>query len=67
MPGAETTPDTALHHVNCVAWTPSAVVSLAVSSDGSLAAVARENGEVELWETHTWECLQASWHSDTLE
>lgn len=47
---------TRLHRARFVAWTPTAVVALAASGDGTLLAAARESGEIELWETDTWTC-----------
>jgi len=47
-----------LHRARFVPWQPSAVVSSATSSDGSLIAVAHESGSIEVWETASWTCRQ---------
>jgi hypothetical protein len=41
----------ALHRVRFVPWEPSAGLGAAVTNDGSLLAVLRENGAIELWDT----------------
>ncbi|CAL8461915.1 g1446 [Coccomyxa elongata] len=48
----------ALHRVRFVPWQPTAAIASAATADGSLLAVARENGSIELWETATWTCFQ---------
>ncbi len=50
----------ALHRVRFVPWQPTAAIASAATADGSLLAVARENGSIELWETATWTCFQVS-------
>ena len=47
---------TRLHRARFVAWSPTAVVALAATGDGTLLAAARESGDIELWETDTWTC-----------
>ncbi|KAK9825655.1 hypothetical protein WJX81_005809 [Elliptochloris bilobata] len=47
---------TRLHRARFVAWSPTAIVALAASGDGTLLAAARESGDIELWETDTWTC-----------
>lgn len=47
-----------LHRTSFIEWQPTPVVSLASSADGSLAVAARENGDLELYETSTSHCLQ---------
>jgi hypothetical protein len=43
-----------------VPWQPTAVIAAAATSDGSVLAVARDNGSIEVWETATWTCFQVS-------
>ena len=50
----------ALHRVRFVPWQPTAVIAAAATSDGSVLAVARDNGSIEVWETATWTCFQVS-------
>ena len=45
-----------LHRARFVAWSPTAIVALAATGDGTLLAAARESGDIELWETDTWTC-----------
>ena len=47
----------ALHKARFVEWTPTAAVASAASDDGSVLAVARESGDIELWQTDYWHCL----------
>lgn len=58
---------TALHHIRFIDWTPTAVVSIAPSPDGTVVAVARESGDLELWETDDWQCLQVYLHTCLLK
>lgn len=46
-----------LHRARFVDWEPTAVTALAASSDGTVLAVARDSGVLELWETEHWTCL----------
>lgn len=50
----------ALHRARFVDWSPSAATASAVSGDGTLLAVARESGDVELWQTDHWTCITVS-------
>jgi hypothetical protein len=47
----------ALHRARFVDWSPTAATASAVSGDGTLLAVARESGNVELWQTDHWSCI----------
>lgn len=47
----------ALHRARFLDWSPTAATASAVSGDGSLLAVARESGDVELWQTDHWTCI----------
>ena len=53
----------ALHRVRFVPWQPTAAIATAATSDGSVLAVARDNGSIELWETATWTCFQVGLNS----
>ncbi len=48
----------ALHRSRFVEWQPSGVVALAACGDGSVLAAAREDGDIELYETTTSHCFQ---------
>ena len=48
----------ALHRSRFVEWQPASVVALAASGDGSMLAAAREDGDIELYETATSHCFQ---------
>jgi len=50
----------ALHRVRFVPWSPSPVVAAAARRDGAVLAAARDDGEIELWETGTWASLVVS-------
>ena len=43
-------------------WRPRPVAALAATGDGSLAAALREDGDVELYDTSTFACIQV-WHA----
>lgn len=63
-PAASTAPQTtdgllALHRVRFLEWRPSAVTAMRASPDGSVLAVARESGAVEIWETDYWTLVQS--------
>jgi U3 small nucleolar RNA-associated protein 4 len=49
-----------VHRCRQIDWTPSAVVALATSFDGTLVAAARENGAIEIWSVAAgsvgWHC-----------
>ncbi|CAM6020208.1 unnamed protein product [Sphagnum balticum] len=49
-----------VHRCRQIDWTPSAVVALATSFDGTLVAAARENGSIEIWSVAAgsvgWHC-----------
>lgn len=51
----------ALHRARIVDWHPTAVTALAATSDGTVVAVARESGAIELWSTEHWQCLKVQW------
>lgn len=51
----------ALHRSRFVEWQPAGVAALAASGDGSLLAAAREDGDIELYETATGHCFQVCW------
>ena len=42
-----------LHRSSFIEWQPTPIVALASSRDGSMTAAARENGDLELYETST--------------
>jgi WD40 repeat protein len=44
----------AYQRCRAVRWRPKPVVAISVCPDQSTVAVARENGTVELWNSHTW-------------
>ena len=48
----------ALHRSRFIEWQPAGVVALAASGDGSVLAAAREDGDIELYETATSYCFQ---------
>jgi U3 small nucleolar RNA-associated protein 4 len=50
----------ALHRSRFIDWQPAEVVALAASGDGSVVAAAREDGDIELYETTTSHCFQVS-------
>ena len=49
-------PDTliALHRARFFDWAPTAVTAIAVTSDGTVLAAARESGSIEIWHTDHW-------------
>lgn len=57
QPAAE--PDIlALQRGRFITWQPSPVLCGAVTGDGSVAAVGREDGQIELWDTLSWQLLK---------
>lgn len=59
MPGGATSAGLVeLHRSRFVEWQPAGVVALAASGDGSLLVAAREDGDIELYETATSHCFQ---------
>ena len=50
----------ALHCGKFVPWRPTAVLALAATGDGSVVALARESGDIEIWDTEIWHCIKAS-------
>ena len=70
MPGAggkrkriEATDDSeliALHRARIINWSPTAVTALAATADGTVVAVARESGSIEIWNTEHWQCIKVS-------
>ncbi|KAK9820486.1 hypothetical protein WJX72_010807 [[Myrmecia] bisecta] len=54
----ETSGLVALHRSRFIEWHPTAVVACESTSDGSVVAVARESGSLELWDTDSWTCFQ---------
>lgn len=44
----------ALYRCSCVDWKPSPIVSIAACPDGSAIAVARDDGDIEFWDTDSW-------------
>ena len=51
----------ALHRARVVEWSPTAVTALAATADGTVVAVARESGSIELWNTEHWQCMKVRW------
>jgi hypothetical protein len=49
-----------LHRGRFIEWSPKAVVASAVTDDGTVVAVAREDGNIELWDTQLWHCFKVS-------
>jgi len=49
----------ALHRVRFVPWSPKPVVAVAARC-GAVLAAARDDGEIELWETGNWASLVVS-------
>ena len=47
-----------LHRASFVEWKPAPIVGVASSEDGSLAAIVRESGDVELYETSSMHQFQ---------
>ena len=45
-----------LHRSRFVEWQPAAVVALAVTPGGLTVALARENGDLEIYDTADWRC-----------
>ena len=45
-----------LHRSRFVEWQPAAVVALAVAPGGFTVALARENGDLEIYDTADWRC-----------
>ena len=45
-----------LHRSRFVEWQPSAVVALAVAPGGATVALARETGDIEVYDTTDWRC-----------
>lgn len=41
-----------------VQWQPAPVICSAATADGTVAAVGREDGTVELWDTLSWQLLK---------
>ena len=52
----------ALHRARVVEWSPTAVTALAATADGTVVAVARESGSIEMWDTEHWQCIKVSNH-----
>ncbi len=50
----------ALQRGRFVRWQPSPVLCGAVTADGTVAAVGREDGQIELWDTLTWQLLKVA-------
>lgn len=48
----------ALQRGRFIKWQPSPVLCGAVTGDGSVAAVGREDGQIELWDTLSWQQLK---------
>jgi hypothetical protein len=48
----------ALQRGRFITWQPSPVLCGAVTGDGSVAAVGREDGQIELWDTLSWQLLK---------
>jgi WD40 repeat protein len=44
----------ALYRCSCVSWKPSPIVCVSACPDGSVIAVAREDGDIEFWDTDSW-------------
>ena len=45
-----------LHRSRFVEWQPAAVVALAVAPGGFVVALARETGDLEIYDTADWRC-----------
>lgn len=50
----------AIHRGRFASWSPSAVTCGAASADGTVAAICRESGDIELWDALCWRCLLVS-------
>ncbi len=48
----------ALHRARVVDWSPTAITAIAATTDGTVLAVARESGSIELWNTEHWQCIK---------
>lgn len=48
----------AVHRGRFASWSPSAVSAGAASQDGTVAAICRENGDIEIWDAVNWKVLQ---------
>ena len=53
---SDTAPMLELHRSRFVEWQPAAVVALAVAPGGLTVALARENGDLEIYDTADWRC-----------
>lgn len=42
-----------VHRVSCIPWSPSSIISLSASRDGSVCACLREEGEIEFYDVHS--------------
>eukprot|EP00890_Picochlorum_soloecismus_P003258 jgi/Picsp_1/3933/NSC_01445-R1_protein len=42
-----------VHRISCIPWSPSSIISLSASRDGSVCACLREEGEIELYDVHS--------------
>ena len=45
-----------LHRSRFVEWQPAAVVAIAVAPGGTTVALARETGDLEIYDTADWRC-----------
>lgn len=48
----------ALHRARFVKWTPTPVVAMKASADGTVLALARASGDLEIWDTEYWTLVQ---------
>ena len=55
----------ALHKARLVDWTPTAVTAASATADGTVLAVARESGNIELWQTEHWHLITVWSKPDT--
>lgn len=49
-----------VHRVSCIPWSPSSIISLSGSRDGSICACLREEGEIEFYDVHSKSLIKVS-------
>lgn len=49
-----------VHRVSCIPWSPSSIISLSASRDGSVCACLREEGEIEFYDVQSNSLIKVS-------